>query len=52
MRFNHMEITFPVGTLTDEFRNELDAFLRSGLWLERHGYGGRGAAMLLSAPGS
>ena len=26
MRFNHMELTFPVGTLTDEFRNELDAF--------------------------
>jgi len=26
MRFNHMEITFPVGTLDDAFRKEVDAF--------------------------
>jgi hypothetical protein len=26
MRFNHMELTFPVGTLTEEFREEVDAF--------------------------
>jgi hypothetical protein len=26
MRFNHMELTFPVGTLTKEFREEVDAF--------------------------
>ena len=26
MRFNHMELTFPVGTLDDEFRKEVDAF--------------------------
>jgi hypothetical protein len=26
MRFNHMELTFPRGTLTDEFREEIDAF--------------------------
>jgi predicted enzyme related to lactoylglutathione lyase len=26
MRFNHMELTFPPGTLTTEFREEVDAF--------------------------
>jgi hypothetical protein len=26
MRFNHMELTFPRGTLTNEFREEIDAF--------------------------
>ena len=26
MRFNHMELTFPVGTLTQEFREEVDSF--------------------------
>ncbi len=26
MRFNHMELTFPVGTLTTEYRAEVDAF--------------------------
>jgi len=26
MRFNHMELTFPRGTLTNEFREEVDAF--------------------------
>lgn len=26
MRFNHMELTFPRGTLTQEFREEVDAF--------------------------
>ena len=26
MRFNHMELTFPTGTLTREFREEIDAF--------------------------
>ncbi len=26
MRFNHMELTFPRGTLTSEFRREVDAF--------------------------
>jgi hypothetical protein len=26
MRFNHMELTFPRGTLTKEFREEVDAF--------------------------
>jgi hypothetical protein len=26
MRFNHMELTFPRGTLTPEFREEVDAF--------------------------
>ena len=26
MRFNHMELTFPVGTLDDTFRKEVDAF--------------------------
>jgi hypothetical protein len=29
MRFNHMEMTFPVGTLTQEFREEIDAFYGS-----------------------
>jgi len=26
MRFNHMELTFPRGTLTEAFREEVDAF--------------------------
>lgn len=26
MRFNHMELTFPRGTLTSEYRAEIDAF--------------------------
>ena len=26
MRFNHMELTFPRGTLTDEFRADVDGF--------------------------
>lgn len=26
MRFNHMELTFPRGTLSQEFREEVDAF--------------------------
>lgn len=26
LRFNHMELTFPTGTLTPEFRAEVDAF--------------------------
>jgi hypothetical protein len=25
LRFNHMELTFPAGTLTEEFRHEVDA---------------------------
>jgi hypothetical protein len=29
MRFNHMELTFARGTLTDEFREEVDAFYGS-----------------------
>ena len=29
MRFNHMELTFPHGTLTAEFREEVDAFYGS-----------------------
>jgi hypothetical protein len=29
MRFNHMELTFPVGALTTEFREEIDAFYGS-----------------------
>jgi hypothetical protein len=29
MRFNHMELTFARGTLTDEFRDEVDAFYGS-----------------------
>ena len=29
MRFNHMELTFPVGTLTGSFREEIDAFYAS-----------------------
>ncbi len=29
MRFNHMELTFPVGTLTQKFREEVDAFYGS-----------------------
>ena len=29
MRFNHMELTFPVGTLTESFREEIDAFYSS-----------------------
>ena len=29
MRFNHMELTFPVGTLTQEFKEEIDAFYGS-----------------------
>ena len=29
MRFNHMELTFPRGTLTREFREEVDAFYGS-----------------------
>jgi hypothetical protein len=26
MRFNHMELTFPLGTLTQEFRDDVDSF--------------------------
>ncbi len=26
MRFNHMEMTFPIGTLTETFRDDIDAF--------------------------
>jgi hypothetical protein len=34
MRFNHMELTFPPGTLTTEFREEVDAFYGSVLgWI-------------------
>jgi hypothetical protein len=29
MRFNHMELTFPAGTLTTDFREEIDAFYGS-----------------------
>jgi hypothetical protein len=29
MRFNHMELTFPTGSLTQEFREEVDAFYGS-----------------------
>jgi hypothetical protein len=29
MRFNHMELTFEAGTLTKEFREEIDAFYGS-----------------------
>jgi hypothetical protein len=29
MRFNHMELTFPAGTLTQGFREEVDAFYGS-----------------------
>ena len=29
MRFNHMELTFPQGTLTKEFREEIDGFYGS-----------------------
>lgn len=29
MRFNHMELSFPRGTLTDEFRQDVDAFYGS-----------------------
>ena len=29
MRFNHMELTFARGTLTDAFREEVDAFYGS-----------------------
>ncbi len=31
MRFNHMELTFPRGTLTPEFRADVDAFYSSVL---------------------
>jgi hypothetical protein len=31
MRFNHMEMTFPPGTLTSEFREEVDGFYGSVL---------------------
>jgi len=29
MRFNHMELTFPIGTLTGSYRDEIDAFYSS-----------------------
>jgi hypothetical protein len=29
MRFNHMELTFPIGSLTTAFREEVDAFYSS-----------------------
>ena len=29
MRFNHMELTFPIGSLTEPFREEIDAFYSS-----------------------
>ena len=29
MRFNHMELTFPIGTLTTQLREEIDAFYAS-----------------------
>jgi len=29
MRFNHMEMTFPIGSLTQELREEIDAFYGS-----------------------
>ena len=35
MRFNHMELTFARGTLTDEFRDEVDAFYGARVRLER-----------------
>jgi hypothetical protein len=31
MRFNHMELSFPIGTLTREFRDDVDAFFCSVL---------------------
>jgi hypothetical protein len=31
MRFNHMELSFPIGTLTPEFRDDVDAFFCSVL---------------------
>ena len=38
MRLNHMELTFPRGTLDDAFRKEVDAFiadrLMEALWRE------------------
>ena len=47
MRFNHMELTFPVGSLTTALREEIDALLRLDLRLEglRHR---RGRAVLPS----
>ena len=30
MRFNHMELSFPRGTLTKEFRDEVDVYKRQG----------------------
>jgi hypothetical protein len=29
MRFNHMELTFPIGSLTEDLREEIDAFYGS-----------------------
>ena len=29
MRFNHMEMTFPIGSLTESFQDEIDAFYGS-----------------------
>ncbi len=29
MRFNHMELTFPIGSLTGDLREEIDAFYGS-----------------------
>ena len=37
MRFNHMELTFPKGTFTDDFRADLESFYGGVLGLERDG---------------
>ena len=42
MRFNHMEMTFPLGTLTATFRDDIDAFYGLDLRLERARHRGRG----------
>jgi len=36
MRFNHMELTFPQGTLTEEFRADVDAFYGSVFGWQTH----------------
>jgi hypothetical protein len=50
MRFNHMELTFARGTLTDEFREEVDAFYGSIFRVDGHRHRGRRPALPYSAP--
>ena len=40
MRFNHMELTVPIGSLTTAMRKEVDDFYGSVFGWNGHGHGG------------